>query len=786
MEVYKRVPGGEKTEKSGVSWSKSEIERVYELYLSIGGKGIHERNPHIHELAKEIDRSVRSIEAQLLMFRALERGGEYSHKNMNNLTKTVWDERSIKTNIIPNSNISMSNNEFVYPHDLLAWAGHQKGGVKAPFRRDSGRPVGEVIETKLVRKLKQWVEEITAKNDVPRILLLIGGPGNGKTDALEFFVECLDKSLNADNQLFGEFENRFANSTPRKAIADISKYKIEFDSLEIVPDASVGESSLSKEECLVNDLKSCIENKKTLYISCINRGILAKAAENAEKNKSIVPNFLNKISDYISQDESRFSLWPIEEHKEIAIWPMDIESLVEIDRSIPNNAVTPIHLILDKVLDDSKWSACNSCNSRSLCPFHINKLELSEPFVKEHFINILRRYEIMSGKRWSFRDVFSLIPYILVGTEDDFKSSSPCNWVKNHISDIENDLDSIKSAFDLSSHLYTHRLFSIWPKLTAISKGRKFKDIFEVLKANQGDQLFKVLAYRKKDENTFISNLIKTQFSQLLDPANLSGSNLKIESINSTILEIEDHFSNSVAFGYSEVEKGLNELEKVFVLRLIKIEEKLINLEISKNLATQLDFIVNIHKSFVCKFIKRSLGVKNGFTNDDEYITEYIRLLDVGDKSELKKYQKLFKRVLNPNDEFIVSLSNTFGQPKSEHSRNILLKVNSISVKLEHSDIKNESIPRVYIPYFEILKKRTPLSYGLYKSLMKIEKGVNQASLPSEVMAQIDSLVSKIGGVIVRDPNHLSNASITIGNMPLELTLDGTDIDLLEVKTLKK
>ena len=89
---YKRIKGGEKNLKSGVRWTKDEIYEVYKLYKKINGVGLHEHNPEIQRLASRLGRTVRSTEAQTLMFRYLERGGIYSRGNMNKLSRQVWIE----------------------------------------------------------------------------------------------------------------------------------------------------------------------------------------------------------------------------------------------------------------------------------------------------------------------------------------------------------------------------------------------------------------------------------------------------------------------------------------------------------------------------------------------------------------------------------------------------------------------------------------------------------------------------------------------------------------------
>ena len=89
---YQRLKRGEKNLKSGVRWTKKEIYEVYKLFKEINGVGLHEHNPEIQKLAARLGRTVRSTEAQTLMFRNLERGGIYSHGNMNKLSREVWIE----------------------------------------------------------------------------------------------------------------------------------------------------------------------------------------------------------------------------------------------------------------------------------------------------------------------------------------------------------------------------------------------------------------------------------------------------------------------------------------------------------------------------------------------------------------------------------------------------------------------------------------------------------------------------------------------------------------------
>ena len=101
MVRQKRILGGEINAKSGQKWSHEELSKVLYLYLNSKDLKIHESNEEVQLLAKEIGRTIRSVEAQLLMFRNLDRFGLYGYKNMNKICKELWKqyiEKQIKNN----------------------------------------------------------------------------------------------------------------------------------------------------------------------------------------------------------------------------------------------------------------------------------------------------------------------------------------------------------------------------------------------------------------------------------------------------------------------------------------------------------------------------------------------------------------------------------------------------------------------------------------------------------------------------------------------------------------
>ena len=120
-----------------------------------------------------------------------------------------------------------------FPKGLLSRSGLKQGGVRKPFQRESGRPTGEQISTPLVSRLNKWVDGIVSPSEHskhPRSILLVGGPGNGKTDAVEGCIEKLDNALGAQNKIFELFTAKYCAGdgelAPRKVDGHLQPFAI--------------------------------------------------------------------------------------------------------------------------------------------------------------------------------------------------------------------------------------------------------------------------------------------------------------------------------------------------------------------------------------------------------------------------------------------------------------------------------------------------------------------------------------------------------------------------------
>jgi hypothetical protein len=189
----------------------------------------------------------------------------------------------------------------LYPTAFLNWAGSKQGGVRNPFKKNSGRPAGKKIETPLTIKLKNWVDELVSgvSENTPRAILLIGGPGNGKTDAVEGCIEDFDKAIQARGELTERFAKQYViqegTLPPRKSTVNFpdlwnSKIGIKPE-IHLVQDATekdTEQSNASPEKLLNNELDSIISGAyEGIYICCINRGVLANASSLAHKENNL-------------------------------------------------------------------------------------------------------------------------------------------------------------------------------------------------------------------------------------------------------------------------------------------------------------------------------------------------------------------------------------------------------------------------------------------------------------------------------------------------------------------
>lgn len=682
--------------------------------------------------------------------------------------------------------------ERLFPEGLIRWAGHRDGGVRRPFDRSSGRPMGVQIETPLVRRLRRWSERLLNGEPVPRALLLVGGPGNGKTDAVEGCIDSLDEALGAAGGLVSRFEARYkvqeGELPPRKVVVDLlgfpnSEALGAQASLSLVQDATEGDpvEGGSAEQLLISDLERLLDrDRPEIFLCCVNRGILAKAASLVFENEKYaeIARLLTSVTRAVTSGPRPESCWPLEEFKHVAVWPMDVESLVETGTTFDEPSVA--HQILEAALAEDKWK--KSCDLGSRCPFCQNRKLLSRKASLDAFVQMLHFYELASGKRWTFRDLFSLVAYTLVGDSSELEikgqRKTPCEWSaaqlkmarKGKIGSVERD----RALFLLMSRLYHHRLFPRWPSFERGEYRDAKRELFKNKYTDEGllhAKAFYRFVARSGElaakASGDVPDRIRNSFGPALDPALATGSTepiLRSGEANISIAELESRFSLSVRDGLSLVGTRIETLERDVLNCLGAADESLAEDKFPRNRTRQARLLQTTLRQFAARMVKRSLGCRRGICRDADSYRAYAKAVE--DSTALNDVRRELRRLLHDsNNRFRAGLATTFGQPVAERSRDVVLLLPKMIAVRPVVAPPSERRPASPLPYLLVEGHYVALTFDLFRALSEVSDGLHEASLPAEIYSLLDRVKSLVSGRVVRDPSILADdPTIVLGS----------------------
>lgn len=684
-----------------------------------------------------------------------------------------------------------------YPAALVDWAGHHSGGVKRLLDNESGQPNKLLLRTSLLARLQAWAEKLPADStSIPRIILLVGGPGNGKTEAIESTIHWLDASLGCGGRLIEELSKAFHPSAgfkvPRIVSVDAGSLS-RFDSglsLGIVQDATstAGHEGSAASALLIEELDRLQDGPPShAYLCCVNRGVLDDALIHAIDNDLEKPRaILEAVTRAVSLAYDAPSCWPLKGFPSIAVWPMDAESLlVKPDEETS----APAEILIGQATASKMWPAKGACPAGDKCPFCTSQAILARDEHRTALLKILRWYELASGKRWSFRDLFSLISYLLAGHHpvvhdpaSHTHQSTPCQWAASLV-----ELDqkaagtkrptrqTLSAIFHLATSSYQHALFHRWDKSVATSLRRDIKELglgkeLEVEEVRTLVGLAHFLAERKTHYLPATIAPLLEGLVDSLDPAFASPDSEVAVSNRSTIGlgDLDMRFSRSLAGGIEFIRKyqvlSQNELELLKRLSNADTMLSLPNIRRKKPLAASR--IQHILRDFSCRLVRRSICTRTAIVADFQILQAFQQVVEDDDKHQhLFEVVKQVKDLLNTGKEFEVSLTTTFGQPLPPRQRQATLVVPQRQVKMLPQNTSGR--PRAPICYLGVGNGKSaqpiPLTYDLFKAVKELERGLSPASLPRIVVALLDTAKARLSGLIVRDHDLLEDAQIRIG-----------------------
>lgn len=585
------------------------------------------------------------------------------------------------------------------PAGLLDWAGHKSGGVRRLFHSAGGRPTGAVVFTPLLARLGGWCKALaTGLDGTPRVVLLVGGPGNGKTEAIEFTIKTLDAELELSGALVSALRSQFLREdggTPRHAVGDISALSnggYPFH-LSIVQDASVRDDALEKSPAalLIEDLGRLVSgDPNQLYFACINRGILDDALIAAtDGGQNEVRMLLEAIVRSVGVGPDTQACWPLAGYPSFGVWPMDVETLFG-GSSIADELGSPAVQVLSAATNPSLWPKEGACAAGDRCPFCLSRSLLSAEPHRSSLLRVLRWYELASGKRWSFRDLFSLTSYLLAGVpaSEAKEAEDPCSRASRMVElgkTASGKPDSLRLAvpFLLVASQYQHALFGRWPH----SGLRSLRADIQELQLGGHPTLMGLYHFLSRGAATSVPATLEAQLQtlgELLDPA-IADPDMEVEVSSRTkirLREIDTRFSQSVGEGFAYIHKYrcLSGLETDLLRRLTEADEKLSDPDIVKRRPIVASRVQALVRDFACRMVRRSVGLRSGAVRDAEILQEFENVLN-GDPQLLHDAVKQVEGLLNEKDRFVVTLNTTFGEPLPPIQRRAILTTPRQKVK---------------------------------------------------------------------------------------------------------
>jgi hypothetical protein len=692
----------------------------------------------ISEISKSLQ--ISKLEAHKKVYELFLSGKiEIGENSISKLVKTL-DEINYNTEIYQSK----------FPFELTNWGANKPTAVRIPFSNQSGRPAGKVIKNKLINTLDDWINNPMKISNI----LLIGGPGNGKTDALEYLMEGIITRYSLNPNIKSNL-SKMVSENRRSLEIEISNSPLfPFKKIVAIPEASTGTESLSKEQALFADFSNYQDDNEVLYISCINRGILEDLKSHAVNiGSDKIVNIIDEINQATKGEGHE--TWPINSQEQTAVWFMDIESLFD-----KNNEPTPSQQIMEVLVNPEKWDWYKgSLDLIEKCPLYDNFLQISSTTYSNNLNSILRNYELITENKLNFRNYFSLLSSLFSVNNGD--GTDPVKMVIQCInkfnSSTPREYEYIKSLFTLSFASYSLRLFRDWDDViddfSYFSENNKFESLpllKNFLKLFDDNIIRSFLSsYQSEYERKFIK-----QLNLVLDP---------YHSDNSKIIQITEAFSVNIKEGYNFVKSDLNFTQSKFLEYLIMIEDEIKASQLQSTKNSVFERLIQKLRSFGAQFSTRIIGTKEGITKDFSTLEEYNKLHDnfIVNKSKLNR---MFKGITKSKDIFPL---HSFGQPKPDDKNSIVIRYEAqgtpFNIKAIKTDFNRAAQSGVFFE-FDKNKLNIPLTYNLYKALSEIDSGVNKNSVNANINALIERMESLLYSQFLHvDPIEYDSLKLVFG-----------------------
>jgi len=376
-------------------------------------------------------------------------------------------------------------NEFT--RSLLNYSAERDDCIGRPERW--GNPPPLVVASPLHAEMEGLAVETWSGTAQPIWYFLVGGPGNGKSEAVGAYV----RKLNALAQSAGSgpvFEH-----TKGQDGGSINYWfagTVQNGTVTLLQDISVPKNSGSDPaDDLLLSLELCSSPGSHL-VGCANRGMLLRAMRLARSSPD--KKWLVEILEWIdSQSQegadvggSRKVINRSGKEIELRVWPLDHESVLYGEGN-GNPWAEPKGSLLDQIIKEAtsekNWEqkGCSECPACNACPMYGDVLWLRDTDRRYNTLKILRHAEVFSGQRIVLREALGLISMILVGCPPDFVDTGqelhPCDWVQKRLEGTPASPTDHQALLELVSHRIYQDLFGRQkPTALALDRAQQQRD----------------------------------------------------------------------------------------------------------------------------------------------------------------------------------------------------------------------------------------------------------------------------------------------------------------------
>jgi hypothetical protein len=511
-----------------------------------------------------------------------------------------------------------------------------------------------------------------------------------------------------------------------------AKFENQDFTLNLIQDASQRDSgSMSPLESLYNDFEDLYRTDNILTLICINRGVLENTLsksrnllEPISKHKELIGKIhsYNNLQSVI--DDSK--IWgDIVSGVNLYTWSMDFDTLFKENETIDEN-------LIKELIDKS--SCLNSFQkSNNLSPIDSSLEFLSNDVKVFNLSRLLRHSEILNGKRFTYRELFSIIAYLFHHSEVEHSDYEQILLEYERLPDY-NLIERFNILFPLYQKSTSFRFFNyfIEPKKELIDNCIK---PYSSIKSSLLRQMFGTLS--KIDTNiSEIPGFISSKGSSLFDPIYFEDNNFEFKNNKGEKIKLKK-IIDKILYNQKIESDDFSKILQPIDIELIKILENIkdsycLNIDYDDFNATQLNGVDQLKtylNNLIVSIFKRSLLFSNFYIRDKDLVQEYLELV----QQDSSPFIHVLQESLTIQNKIENSLSTNIGQTAGELKNNVIEKSNIVNIdslpKPINSMPSSDQIILTYSVRGQQNDEIIVITYNLFKSIKKNEKQIFAACL---------------------------------------------------------